>query len=176
MSLSSVGSDTARRSRAPGASGNTSPRSRQSGGLHQRHSDPARPERRPVEASKQSLQACVSSSPLLSSFMSKDIPQVGPIQWGWITWQNGFAERLIGSMRRECVDHFIALGEAHLRRILRTYARYYNALERTGHWIKMRRSLVRFGGSVPYAHARSLADFTSTTSGFRFAVQTAGDG
>src|SRR5450756_1309464 len=30
-------------------------------------------------------------------------------------WQNGFAERLIGSMRSECVDHFIVLGEAHLR-------------------------------------------------------------
>src|SRR4029077_2395179 len=43
-------------------------------------------------------------------------------------WQNGFAERLIGSIRRECVDHFIVLGEAHLRRILRSYARYYNDL------------------------------------------------
>jgi transposase InsO family protein len=41
-------------------------------------------------------------------------------------WQNGFAERLIGSIRRECVDHFIIFGEAHLRRILRTYACYYN--------------------------------------------------
>src|SRR3982074_279538 len=41
-------------------------------------------------------------------------------------WQNSFAERLIGSIRRECVDHFIVLGEAHLRRILRFYARYYN--------------------------------------------------
>ena len=41
-------------------------------------------------------------------------------------WQNGFAERLIGSIRRECVDHFVVLGEAHLRRILRAYARYYN--------------------------------------------------
>ncbi len=41
-------------------------------------------------------------------------------------WQNGFAERLIGSIRRECVDHFIVLGEAHLRQILRAYARYYN--------------------------------------------------
>jgi transposase InsO family protein len=41
-------------------------------------------------------------------------------------WQNGIAERLIGSIRRECVDHFIVLGEAHLRRILRAYARYYN--------------------------------------------------
>src|SRR5512143_526065 len=41
-------------------------------------------------------------------------------------WQNGFAERLIGSIRRECVDHFVVLGEAHLRRILRAYAGYYN--------------------------------------------------
>ena len=41
-------------------------------------------------------------------------------------WQNGFAERLIGSIRRECVDHIIVLGEAHLRRILRAYAAYYN--------------------------------------------------
>ena len=41
-------------------------------------------------------------------------------------WQNGFAERLIGSIRRECVDHIIVLGEAHLRRILRSYADYYN--------------------------------------------------
>src|SRR5471032_483197 len=41
-------------------------------------------------------------------------------------WQNGFAERLIGSIRRECVDQFIVLGETHLRRILRAYAGYYN--------------------------------------------------
>ena len=44
-------------------------------------------------------------------------------------WQNGFAERLIGSIRRECVDHFVVLGEAHLRRILRSYARYYNDIK-----------------------------------------------
>jgi transposase InsO family protein len=43
-------------------------------------------------------------------------------------WQNGFAERLIGSIRRECVNHVIVLDEAHLRRILRAYARYYNNL------------------------------------------------
>jgi transposase InsO family protein len=41
-------------------------------------------------------------------------------------WQNGFAERLIGSIRRECVDHLIVLGEAHLHRILEIYAHYYN--------------------------------------------------
>jgi len=43
-------------------------------------------------------------------------------------WQNGFAERLIGSIRRECVDHIIALGEVHLRRILKSYADYYNGI------------------------------------------------
>src|SRR6266481_2848889 len=41
-------------------------------------------------------------------------------------WQNSFVERLIGSIRRECVDHIIVLGEAHLRWILKSYARYYN--------------------------------------------------
>jgi len=41
-------------------------------------------------------------------------------------WQNGFAERLIGSIRRECVDHIIILSEMHLRRVLKSYADYYN--------------------------------------------------
>jgi transposase InsO family protein len=41
-------------------------------------------------------------------------------------WQNGFAERLIGSIRRECVDHIIVLGEMHLRRVVKSYADYYN--------------------------------------------------
>ena len=43
-------------------------------------------------------------------------------------WQNGFAERLIGSIRRECLDHIIVLGEANLRRILKSYADYYNGV------------------------------------------------
>jgi transposase InsO family protein len=42
--------------------------------------------------------------------------------------QNGFAERLIGSIRRECVDHFVVFGEAHLRQILIKYAAHYNEL------------------------------------------------
>jgi transposase InsO family protein len=41
-------------------------------------------------------------------------------------WQNGYAERLIGSIRRECLDHVVVFGEAHLRRILAAYATYYN--------------------------------------------------
>jgi hypothetical protein len=43
-------------------------------------------------------------------------------------WQNGFAERLIGSIRRECLDHIIVLGEVHLRRNLISYAAYYNSV------------------------------------------------
>jgi transposase InsO family protein len=43
-------------------------------------------------------------------------------------WQNGYAERLIGSIRRECLDHLIILSEAHLRRILQTYTGYYNKI------------------------------------------------
>ena len=37
-------------------------------------------------------------------------------------WQNAYVERLIGSIRRECLDHMIVFGEAHLRGILRGYA------------------------------------------------------
>ena len=41
-------------------------------------------------------------------------------------WQNPFAERLIGSLRRECLDHVVVLGERHLRRLLTTYLEYYH--------------------------------------------------
>ena len=44
----------------------------------------------------------------------------------WSPWQNGFAERLVGSIRRECLDHIIVFGEEHLRRVLQSYACYYN--------------------------------------------------
>jgi Integrase core domain len=41
-------------------------------------------------------------------------------------WQNGIAERLIGTLRRECLDQVVIFGETHLRRILSAYAAYYN--------------------------------------------------
>ena len=40
-------------------------------------------------------------------------------------WQNPYVERLIGSIRRECLDHIIVLNERHLRRILASYFDYY---------------------------------------------------
>ena len=41
-------------------------------------------------------------------------------------WQNGHTERLIGSIRRDCLDHVVVFGERHLRHLLRSYQRYYN--------------------------------------------------
>ena len=41
-------------------------------------------------------------------------------------WQNGHVERLIGTVRRECLDRMLIFGEAHLRQILTSYASYYN--------------------------------------------------
>jgi len=41
-------------------------------------------------------------------------------------WQNGIAERLIGTLRRECLDRMLIFGESHLRRVLSAYAAYYN--------------------------------------------------
>jgi hypothetical protein len=86
-------------------------------------------------------------------------------------WQNGFAERLIGSIRRECLDHIIVSGEGHLRRNLISYAAYYNSV-RT-HCTRMRRFFVRFNRSESFVHTRSSVGFTIITSGFEFSVHTA---
>ena len=93
-----------------------------------------------------------------------------PIARGW-PWQNGFAERLIRSIRRECLDHVIVVGEAHLRRILQTDAGYYNS-ERTGRWTKMHRFRAPFSGPDQLNHTRSWAASITITSGFRFSVYT----
>jgi transposase InsO family protein len=42
-------------------------------------------------------------------------------------WQNPFAERIIGTIRRDCLDHVIVLGEHHLMRVLRRYFSYYHS-------------------------------------------------
>src|SRR5450432_3716801 len=86
-------------------------------------------------------------------------------------WQNGFAERLIGSIRRECVDHIIVLGEMHLRRVLKSYARYYNE---TRTRTRMRPFLARFSESVWSGHLPSWADFITTTPELKFLVHTGG--
>ena len=85
-------------------------------------------------------------------------------------WQNGVAERLIGSIRRECSDHVVALGEGHLRRILQSYARYYNgsrthrSLNKDAPFHRPMRAL------APSFHGRSSVDFTANIaeSDFRY--------
>ncbi len=55
-------------------------------------------------------------------------------------WQNGYAERLIGPVLRECTDHLIAFNADHLRRIIAKYAIYYNEM----------RTHVSLGKDAPY--------------------------
>ncbi len=66
-------------------------------------------------------------------------------------WQNGIAERLIGTLRRECLDQIVVFSEAHLRQILSAYAAYYNqarthlALHKDA---PLQRAVQRFGSLV----------------------------
>ena len=87
-------------------------------------------------------------------------------------WQNGFAEQLIGSIRRECVDHIIVLGEPHLRGILRTYADYCNGV-RTHRSLDKDAPVFRPVQRTGMISSRAiLADFTTTTPVFWFSVHT----
>jgi hypothetical protein len=68
-------------------------------------------------------------------------------------WQNGYVERLIGSIRRECTDHLLVLNVEHLRRILSKYASYYNETRThvsLGKDAPCRRPIEQFGNIVAY--------------------------
>jgi transposase InsO family protein len=81
-------------------------------------------------------------------------------------WQNGHAERLIGSVRREYLDQIVVFGEAHLRRILAGYAGYYNELRTHLSLAKdspVHRQIQWLGNS---RLSRSSADFIIDTAGF----------
>ncbi len=63
-------------------------------------------------------------------------------------WQNPYVERLIGTLRRECLDHLLVFGEQHLRQVLESYSLYYN--ETRTHLglskdVPLRRAIQRFG-------------------------------
>ena len=89
-------------------------------------------------------------------------------------WQNGFAERLIGSIRRECLDHVIVYGEAHLRQILCAYAGYYNGRELTDRWTKTRPSIAQLSALASCGHVLFLADFITSTFGSSFQYTRSG--
>jgi hypothetical protein len=81
-------------------------------------------------------------------------------------WQNAYVERSIGSIQRECIDHVIILGEAHLRQILSRYASY---------WARSANVSPQLDGAVGLHQAwkfrvigvaRQLLDMTSVLEGF----------
>jgi transposase InsO family protein len=69
--------------------------------------------------------AIMLSGPTLDKLAA--LAGAGPVRIQRISpWQNGYAERLIGTVRRECLDRMLIFGESHLRRVLGSYAAYYN--------------------------------------------------
>jgi hypothetical protein len=71
-------------------------------------------------------------------------------------------------MRRECVDHMVALGEAHLRRVLKSYARYYNESRIYRSLSKDARSLARLSASASSHRNLSSAVFTNNIARIDF--------
>ncbi len=59
-------------------------------------------------------------------------------------WQRAYVERVIGTIRRECLDHVIVFGERDLRCWLKLFLAYYHQTEHICHWIKMRRNHGQF--------------------------------
>ena len=69
-------------------------------------------------------------------------------------WQNPFAERMIGTIRRELLDHVIVLNEGHLRRRLRAYLRYYH---RSRTHLALAKDAPEARGVEPPEHGRIVA-------------------
>jgi transposase InsO family protein len=81
-------------------------------------------------------------------------------------WQNGYAERLIGSIRRECLDHVVVLSERHLRHLLLCYIKYYNGARTHLALDKMRRSRAPSIAPGAFFVAQSWADCITNMAGF----------
>ena len=78
---------------------------------------------------------------------------------------NGCAERLIGSIRRECIDHVVVFGERHLRHVLLLYKDYYNATRTHLSLNKDARSLAALSGPGISSAAGSWVDCTINMAG-----------
>jgi transposase InsO family protein len=82
-------------------------------------------------------------------------------------FDNGYAERLIGSIRRECLDHIVVFGERHLRHVLLSYIDYYYNGTRTYLSLnKTRRYHVPSRQRDAFSAVRSRADCIITMPGF----------
>ena len=80
-------------------------------------------------------------------------------------WQNGYAERLIGSIRRECLDHVVVFGERHLRHVLLSYMKYYNEM-RTH--LSLEKDAPSWSGPDTFFADRSSADCITSMSGHAY--------
>ncbi len=83
-------------------------------------------------------------------------------------WQNPYVERLIGTLRRDCLDHVLIYGERHLRRILTIYSVYYNETRThlgLGKDAPQPRPIQRCELSSP---PRSSPDYTIVIRGYNF--------
>jgi transposase InsO family protein len=83
-------------------------------------------------------------------------------------WQNPYVERLIGTVRRECLDRMLIFGESHLRQILSSYAAYYNQVRTHLAWAKTRRWVGQSSGPAPSSPSQSCPACTTITSGYDF--------
>jgi transposase InsO family protein len=83
-------------------------------------------------------------------------------------WQNGHTERLIGPIRRECLDHVVVFGEQHLRQLLGSYQRYYNDAHAPIVESRMHPRRVRFRRLAALRPSRTSGVCTIITSGFDF--------
>ena len=88
-------------------------------------------------------------------------------------WQNGYAERLIGSIRRECLDHVIVFSERHLRHLLLCYMKYYNGA-RTHLSLEKDAPVSRAVELAGHIAAQFSADYTTSMSGFDLRQAQAG--
>jgi transposase InsO family protein len=81
-------------------------------------------------------------------------------------WQNAYAERLIGSIRRECIDHILVFGERHLRHVLLSYMGYYNGTRTICPWTRTRRCRAPSKQRDTLSAVQSWADCTINMTGF----------
>ena len=81
-------------------------------------------------------------------------------------WQNGYAERLIGSIRQECLDHVAVFSERHLRHLLLSYMHYYNTAARIYLWARTHPSCAQFTQSDASTPSPFLVDCIINMFGF----------